>query len=484
MDSPVRVRMAPSPTGHLHVGTARTALFNYLFAKHYGGTFILRLEDTDAERSSDAFAREIVQGLQWLGIDWDEGPYLAPDGAWASRGEYGPYKQSERAHLYRSHLEQLLADGKAYWCYCTREELDAEREAQVAAGLAPRYGGRCRDLPAPPAGRAAGVVRFRTPSVPVTFTDLVRGSVTADMSLVGDMVIARSLDSALYNFAVVVDDILMGISHVIRGEDHISNTPKQLVLFDALGYAPPVYAHLPLNLDENRKKLSKRTGEVSLLSYRDEGYLPAALVNFFALLGWHPADDQELFTLPELAAAFTIERVQRAGSVFDLQKLRWINREHMRRAPVEWLASLVRGHLPESREPVEAATLERFVEAERERAYTLSELGGAAGWLVSYAPPSASVLLSPGSTPEQVRLLLGEFLAALDRSGETGTWVRAAEDWLSERASTHGKREVFWPVRVALSGLASSPDPVTLMRVLGYDETRGRLSHAASELRA
>lgn len=478
----VRVRMAPSPTGHLHVGTAYPALFNYLFAKSRQGTFILRNEDTDPERSKDEYAHEIVSGLTWLGLSWDEGVDLAPDGAFIERGDHGPYSQSKRAPLYREYLERMLADGVAYWCYCTKDELDAERARQEAAGEAPRYAGTCRHLQEAPAGKEPQVIRFRVPEKAVTFTDLVRGEVRTDASLYGDLVIARSLDSALYNFAVVVDDLTMGITHVIRGEDHVSNTPKQILIFEALGATPPTYAHLSLLLAPDRTKLSKRRNKVSLLQYRDEGFLPEAMCNFLALMGWHPSGDQELFTLPELIAAFSPDRFLKAGSVFDETKLRWMNREHMKRMPAEALAARLRPFLPAGTE-IATDVLERFVDAERNRADTLAELAATTDWIAAYRTPDATLVIPKGEEASSARERLADadaFLAGLDAEGET--WLHEAETWLGARAEEHGKRQVFHPVRVALSGLERSPDPVTLMKVLGLEESRARVARTLEKL--
>lgn len=472
--------MAPSPTGHLHVGTAKATLFNWLFARHYDGTFILRLEDTDAERSKDEFAREIVTGLHWLGLDWDEGPYLAADGTWMSKGEFGPYVQSERTALYRAQLEKLLASGAAYWCYCTKEELESERERQQAAGEPIIYSGTCRDLTPAPEGREPQVIRIRVPAKKVSFDDMVRGTIETDLALLGDMAIARSLDSALYNFAVVVDDASMQITHVVRGEDHISNTPKQLVIFEALGYVPPIYAHFPLNLDSDRKKMSKRTMEVSLMAYRDQGFLPSALLNFFALLGWHPSSDEEVMLPDELIKAFTIERVQKSGAIFDETKLRFINREHIKRLHPETLAKRLRPFLPADPE-VAVDVLERYVVAEQGRADTLVELAEAAGWLTSYLSPLPEKLAGKG-TLGGAREHLETAAQKLAELQEQKDWLQEFESWIASYAELHGKREVFWPVRVALTGQEQSPDPITVMRVLGPADSLSRLRGAAENL--
>ena len=479
-DRPVRVRMAPSPTGHLHVGTAYPALFNYLFAHANQGAFILRNEDTDPERSKPEYAREIVTGLKWLGLKWDEGVDLSPEGELVERGDAGPYTQSARSAVYREHLERMLAEGTAYWCYCTKEELEAEHARQEAAGELLRYAGTCSGLTAPPPGKEPQVIRARTPDKEVAFTDLARGEIRNDASLFGDMAIARSLDSALYNFAVVVDDITMRISHVIRGEDHIPNTPKQVLLFEALGHEPPAYLHLSLILAPDRRKLSKRRNKVSLLAYRDEGFLPEAMCNFLALLGWHPSGDQEIFSLQELIAAFSPDRVQKSGAIFDETKLRWLNREYMKRLPTETLARRLRPFLPEGAD-LAPDVLDRFVEAERGRADTLAELAATAVWLTDYVPPSAAQLAGKES-PDSAHGHLEAAVSALAAiPADAVTWLTDLSAWLAARAEEHGKRQVFWPVRVALSGSEKSPDPVTLMQVLGREEAERRLRLAAEE---
>lgn len=481
-DRPIRVRMAPSPTGHLHVGTAYPALFNYLFAKKFNGTFILRNEDTDPERSKVEFAQEIVVGLKWLGLHWDEGIDLSPEGELIERGENGPYSQSLRSAIYRTHLERLLAEKKAYWCYCSKEELDAIRAAQEASGELIRYAGTCRDLTEAPEGKEPQVIRFRTPEKIVTFTDMVRGEINTDAALYGDMVIARSLDSVLYNFAVVIDDITMNITHVIRGEDHISNTPKQVVLFETLGYKPPIYGHLSLILAPDRTKMSKRRNKVSLLAYRDEGFLPETMCNFLAFLGWHPAGTDEVFSLTELIAEFDVERMLKAGAVFDEVKLRWLNREHMKRLPAETLAKRVRPFMPEGTD-IHVDVLERYVDAERGRADTLSELAAAADWLIAYTTPTAEHLIPKDSHREETHEHLRESLAELKAIPlDTVTWIKDIHDWLAARAEIHGKRQVYWPIRVALSGKEKSPDPTTLMQVLGREEAEARIEAAMASV--
>ena len=334
----MRVRFAPSPTGHLHVGNARTALFNWLMARGGGGTLLLRIEDTDVERSSDESERGILEDLRWLGLQWDEGPDVG--------GPFGPYRQSERLDLYRGHAERLIEAGHAYRCFCSAEQLEVERQAALAAGLPPRYAGTCRGLDPGEARRrvAAGeraVVRFRVPTDrDVAFDDLVRGRVSFHTSVIGDPVLLRSDGNPAYNFAVVVDDALMAVTHVVRGEDHISNTPRQLLIYEALGLEPPRFAHLSLVMGPDHTPLSKRHGTTSVAEFRARGYLPEALINYLALIGWSPGGEDELLPAEELARRFRIEAVGHSAGVFDEEKLAWVNRNYLRAADPARLVEL------------------------------------------------------------------------------------------------------------------------------------------------
>ncbi|MGH9866870.1 MAG: glutamate--tRNA ligase [Candidatus Polarisedimenticolia bacterium] len=322
----MRVRFAPSPTGHLHVGNARTALFNWLLARHEKGTFILRIEDTDAERSSASSEEAILEDLRWLGLHWDEGPDKG--------GGAGPYRQSERTGLYAGAAARLLEHGDAYRCFCTLESLEAERAAQRQAGLPPRYAGTCRGLePAESLRRAAlepFALRFRVEASSVVFEDLIRGRVEFPGSQIGDLVIVRADGTPTYNFAVVVDDAAMGITHVVRGEDHLSNTPRQVLLYRALGAALPEFAHLSLVLGPDGSPLSKRHGDTSVVDFRRRGVLPEAMVNYLALLGWSHPEGREALTMDEMVESFTLRRVGRAAAMFDARKLAWLNAHHLR----------------------------------------------------------------------------------------------------------------------------------------------------------
>jgi len=342
----MRVRFAPSPTGHLHVGNARTALFNWLLARHAGGTFILRIEDTDAERSTAASEAAIADDLRWLGLGWDEGPDIG--------GPRQPYRQSERLAIHRDHAERLLRAGLAYYCFCPAARLEADRRTALAAGRPPRYSGVCRTLD-PDASRRrveggeAAAIRFAVPpGRDVTFDDIVRGRVTFQADVIGDPVLVRSDGRPAYNFAVVVDDATMGVTHVVRGEDHVSNTPRQLLLYEALGYAPPRFAHLSLVLGPDHTPLSKRHGATSVAEFRARGYLPEALFNYLALIGWSPGHDEEVLPPAELARRFRLEDVGHSAGVFDEQKLAWVNRHYLKSASPERLAALMAGYLKEA----------------------------------------------------------------------------------------------------------------------------------------
>ncbi|MEX2015323.1 MAG: glutamate--tRNA ligase [Candidatus Hydrogenedentales bacterium] len=331
-----RVRIAPSPSGFLHIGTAKIALMNWLFARKTGGTFILRLEATDAERTDEAFVAAMCEGFHWLGIDWDEGPAF---GGEPQKGGYAPYRQSERKEIHKAAIARLLASGSAYKCYCTKEELEVERDRAMAEKRPPRYSGKCRALtPAGDKGDTPFVVRFRVPGEGETVVhDLVQGDVRTLNAQFDDFVIAKPNGDPLFHLAVVVDDGEMKITHVIRGDDHLTNAGKHVMLFEALGYPVPQFAHLPMVLDEKGKKYSKREHGANVLDWRDDGYLPEALINYVVLLGWTAGDDKELYTREELIQAFSLDRLGKSAAKFDLKRLQWLNGQHIRRLPVEQL---------------------------------------------------------------------------------------------------------------------------------------------------
>ncbi|HEY1800161.1 MAG TPA: glutamate--tRNA ligase [Terriglobales bacterium] len=338
LNSPVRVRFAPSPTGHLHVGNVRTALFNWLFARQNGGTMVLRIEDTDLERSEARFEGMLMADLKWLGLDWDEGPDTG--------GEYGPYRQSDRLEIYREHAERLLSEGKAYLCFCSEEELQKERESAAAEKGQAIYSGKCRRLDPEEAKKRRSngetcAVRLKIPERPIRFHDIVRGDVEFSNEVVSDPVIVRSSGMPVYNYVVVIDDALMKITHVIRGDDHLSNTPKQVALYEALGWPVPEFAHLSTILGADRERLSKRHGATSIANFREMGVLPEALMNYLALLGWAPTGGtREIFSAQELIKEFSLKRVTPSPAVFDMEKLYWLNRHYIKEASPERIEKL------------------------------------------------------------------------------------------------------------------------------------------------
>ena len=459
----MRLRFAPSPSGQLHVGNARTALFNWLLARGRGGTFILRIEDTDTERSSRESEAGIIEDLRWLGLDWDEGPDVG--------GQGGPYRQSERLHLYQSYVNELIAGSQAYYCFCSPARLEADRQKALAAGRPPKYPGTCRALDRDEAlrrieGGEPAAVRFRVPdSGEVSFRDLVRGQVTFGMEVIGDPVLLRSDGRPAYNFAVVVDDALMEVTHVVRGEDHISNTPRQLLLYKALGFTPPEFAHLALVMGPDHTPLSKRHGATSVAEFRDRGFLPEALVNYLALIGWSPGEGEEVVPIEELARRFSIDEVGHSAGVFDEQKLAWMNRQYMKvadptrlaaralryferhgfvskpaPAAVDYLATLV---------PMAAGSVDRLEEIPfRLRFIFEFDAGRAAA-----RQEVAEVLREPGA--REVVAALADELAAeprLDRDR-----FRAVATRVKTRTGQKG-RALFHPIRAVLTGDVAGPE--------------------------
>jgi nondiscriminating glutamyl-tRNA synthetase len=462
----MRVRFAPSPTGQLHVGNARTALFNWLLARGSAGTFILRIEDTDAERSTRESEAAILRDLRWLGLDWDEGP--------DSGGTHGPYRQSERLHLYQSYAKELLSADAAYYCFCSTAQLDAERQEALAAGLPARYAGTCRRLTHEQAAEriAAGerpAIRFRVPAErDVVFTDVVRGEVRFHTDVIGDPVIVRADGHPAYNFAVVVDDALMEVTHVVRGEDHISNTPRQVLLYEALGFVPPAFAHLALVMGPDHSPLSKRHGATSVAEFRSKGYLPEALVNYLALIGWSPSgrgNNDELLPVDELARRFALEDVGHSAGVFDEEKLAWVNRHYLKLADPLRLADL---SLPYFNQAGVAMTPDRtgleylaavmgMASASVDR---LDQVPGRLALLFDYA---ADAILRDPQLREEMRsdgaravvAALADELAAAPRL--TREIFREVANRVKATTSLKG-RALFHPIRVALTGRAEGPE--------------------------
>ena len=494
----VRVRIAPSPTGPLHIGTARTALFNYLFAKRMGGTFILRLEDTDEARSTLEYERDILEGLHWLGLEWDEGPEVA---GLPARGAFGPYRQMERLDRYRDAADKLLAEDKAYHCYCTPEELDADRKAQEANHEPPHYVGRCAQLSASDraAKEAAGlkpVIRFRVGEGVVAFDDIVRGHVEIDTkALGGDLVIVRSNGTPLYHFTVCLDDVDMEISHVIRGEDHLSNTPKHILLFGAMGAPIPEFAHLPLILNPDRTKMSKRKSQTAVADYRAQGYIAEAFVNFLALLGWSSGTEEEIFTLDELGQRFDLEKVHSGGAVFDKERLEWLNGQWIRRLSDEeltqralpFLAAAVRARLADGvdgRIPT-AEDLRPLMPMVRERMSTLSGVGDMLDFMFF---EDDSVAPSAGVPPKwHVSTTFEMLTAARETIAKVGAVSFESEELeaaLRALAVERGWKvgDLFMALRIATTGKTATPPLLDVFVALGYERTLARLDRGSQRL--
>ncbi|MGZ3587001.1 MAG: glutamate--tRNA ligase [Candidatus Limnocylindrales bacterium] len=496
----VRCRIAPSPTGPLHIGTARTALFNFLFARRHGGTFILRLEDTDVARSTVAYERDILDGLHWLGLEWDEGPEVAGQPA---RGPFGPYRQMERLPLYRDAADRLLAEDKAYPCYCTTKELAADRAAQEAARQPPHYVGRCAHL-SPDERRAREAqglrpaIRFRVGEGIVAFDDLVRGRVEIDASaLGGDLVIVRSDGTPLYHFTVVVDDALMAITHVIRGEDHLSNTPKHILLFRALGAQLPAFAHLPLILNPDRTKMSKRKSQTAIGEYIAQGFVKEAIVNHLALLGWASgvAEEEEIYSLEQLAQVFDLDRVHRGGAVFDRERLEWLNGQWIRRLPPEELVlrlapfleadlAVLRAAGRAVREPTEA-DLAALVPLVQERLPTLAAAGPLLDFLFVEELVVDPALLVPRRWDAATTLEgLTEARRVIAEVGPVAYEADELEPRLRELCEARGWKagELFMAIRVAVTGKTATPPLFDTLVALGYERSLERLDRARAAL--
>jgi len=485
-----RVRIAPSPTGPLHIGTARTALFNYLYARHTGGTFILRLEDTDQARGSLAYEKDILDGLHWLGLGWDEGPEVAGE---AARGPHAPYRQMERLPSYAAAAARLIATDRAYPCYCTHEQLDADRKAQEAARQPPRYLGRCASLTAEErAAREAegrqGALRFRVGEGIVAFDDIVRGRVEIDVSnLGGDFVIVRADGSPLYNFTVVVDDSAMEISHVIRGEDHLSNTPKQILLFRVLGYAEPRFAHLPLILNPDRSKMSKRRSQTALSDYIAEGFIREALVNYLALLGWATGTEEEVLSLNEIVERFELEAVHKGGAVFDRERLEWLNGQWIRRLDADELIERLR---PFVEAELRAGRIDRMplddelralLPVIQERLPTLGAIGDLAGFLwVDRVTVDPGVLVPKRWDAATTREGLAAARATIEAVGEVTYEADELEPPLRALAESRGWKagDLFMAIRVAVTGRTATPPLFDTLVALGRDRTLARLDRA------
>jgi len=483
-----RVRMAPSPTGYFHIGSARTALFNYLVAKKYNGKFILRIEDTDKERSKPEYEADILDSLKWLGLLWDEGVEVG--------GSYGPYRQSERLDIYEKYLRELVDKGLAYYCFCSPEELEAKKEEMMSRGEVPRYDGHCRNLTEEEVKKKINdknpfVIRLKMPEKIITVFDLIRGKVDFDTKLIGDFIIAKDFRSPLYNFSVVIDDHEMQITHVIRGEEHLSNTPKQIALYEALNWTPPIFAHLPLILNPDRSKMSKRFGDVALKDFRKKGYLPEAIVNFLVYLGWHPKEKagepiNEILTLNEIIEQFDFFRIQKGGAVFNIEKLNWINTEHIKRMPIDELTSHAMPYLKEKFGDALLNDIEfvkKIVELHRTRIKTLAELPEMTSYFFVLPDYDAELLRWQDMSEEEVKNNLDfiyNLLSDLDNQLFTRQQLEAI---ILPEAEKRGRGKILWPLRVALSGQKNSAGPFEIMEIIGKNETLKRLATAIKKLK-
>ncbi len=461
----VRVRFAPSPTGALHIGGVRTALFNWLFARHHGGKFILRIEDTDQTRSTDESIRIILDGMKWLGLDWDE----------------GPYRQTERMDIYREHVDRLLKQGQAYHCYCSPEELDARRKEALAAGRPPKYDRKCLSQKSPVAGKTPAIRFLSSDEGQTIVRDLIRGAVTFDNQQLDDLIIFRSDGLPTYNFAVVVDDVTMRVSHVIRGDDHLNNTPRQIQMYKALGYEPPEFAHLPMILGPDKTKLSKRHGATAVTEYKDLGYLPEALVNYLARLGWS-SGDQEIFSQQELIEKFSLENVGKAPSVFNPEKLLWLNHHYIQQAEPDRLAGLLSELLKKDRiiapdsEP-DREWLKKLVHILTERSHTLVEMKTAAIPFVVDEIRMDEKAKAKHLTPDVAPLLstLVERLKTLEPFTHAEI-EKVFNVLVAEKGLKLGK--IAQPVRVALTGGTVSPGIYEVIEVMGKEKTITRIEAA------
>ncbi|MEV5026477.1 glutamate--tRNA ligase [Paenibacillus sp. LPE1-1-1.1] len=481
MTAEVRVRYAPSPTGHLHIGNARTALFNYLYARNQGGKFIIRIEDTDVKRNVAGGEESQLKYLKWLGIDWDESIDIG--------GGYGPYRQTERLDIYKKYWQELLDRGLAYRCYCSEEELEQEREEQTERGETPRYSGRHRDLTEEQrqAFEAEGRVpsiRFRVPEGRTyAFDDIVKGSISFDTAEMGDFVIVKKDGIPTYNFAVVLDDYLMKISHVLRGEDHISNTPRQLMIYEALGWEPPQFGHMTLIVNEQRKKLSKRDESIIqfISQYDDLGYLPEAMFNFITLLGWSPEGEQEIFTREELVSVFNPERLSKSPAVFDTQKLSWMNNEYLKKADLERVVDLCLPHLQRAGRTAGdldaegRAWVTDLVALHQDKLRSASDIVPMTELFfrdtVEDEEEAVAVLAE-----EQVPTVLQAFLTLVE-AGETPFQVDGIKEMIKavQKETGFKGKQLFMPIRAALTGQTHGPDLNQSLALLGKEKVIKRL---------
>jgi len=509
----VRTRFAPAPTGMLHIGSARTCLFNYLFTKRHQGRLVLRIEDTDPERSRIEYEEDIIKHLGWLGIEWEEGPYVG--------GNHGPYKQSQRGEIYAKYIKKLLDEGKAYHCFCSPEELEARRQYLISIGHTPVYKGECLQLSKEEVEKKLNegkpsVIRFKTPSKKVIFEDMIRNKVEFDTSLIGDLVIAKDFTTPLYNLACAIDDFEMKISHVIRGEDHISNTPKQILIQEALDFPHPAYGHLPLILGRDRSKLSKRHGAVSVAEYKEKGYLPETLVNFIAFLGWNPGTEREIYSISSLVKNFSVDRIQKGGAVFNPKRLDWLNGFYIRQKSLEKLTELCLSYLigegliepifkskqyppayggqeiiqtykiSETGKELSFNDLKKIVAIYQERLKKLSEISDLIDFFFKKTLRyEKSLLRWKKMNDKEIRSSLDKLEKVLSKT-KKGEWTKEnLYKLLTPVAETFEDRGyLLWPFRVALTGKKYSADPFEIAEIFGRQMTLQRIKDSKKILKS
>lgn len=508
----IRVRFAPSPTGFLHIGGARTALFNYLFAKKNQGVFILRIEDTDTKRSTLEFEKQIYEDLKWLKIEWDEGPQHNL----SLKNGIGPYKQSERLSIYAKYIEKLLNENKAYYCFCSQEELESQKQYQMSIGETPHYLGKCANLSKEAINdyltqKKPSVIRFRIHSKKISFNDIIRGEIEFDTSLMGDMVIAKNIHAPLYNFVNVIDDFEMKISHIIRAEEHISNTPKQILIQEALEFPMPQYAHLSLVLAPDKTKLSKRHGAVSVSEYCQQGYLSEALVNFIALLGWNPGTEKEVYSMDALIKDFSLERVQKGGAVFNIKRLDYLNGLYIRQKSIEELTEMCIPYLinseliiktennfeiQETKEKISLEALGKIVSIYQERLKKLSEISELTDFFFKGKLKYDKDLLKwKEMSNQEIKDSLDkseEILSKIEKESfnkenlEKILLIEADKEKSDESISLPRSRDrgrLLWPLRVALTNKQASVSPFEVAEILGKEKTIKRIKEAIETLK-
>lgn len=481
----VRLRFAPSPTGYLHIGGLRTALYNYLYAKKNNGKFILRIEDTDQSRLVEGAIENLVDSLNWAGIEYDEGVFVEDDKI-VEKGDYGPYIQSKRLDIYKKYVDQLIEKGEAYYCFCTRERLDAVREEQKVKGLAPKYDGLCRSVPIEEAKQRIAdgeeyVVRLKLPlNRDIKFHDLVRGHITINTKDIDDQVLLKSDGYPTYHMAVVVDDHLMGITHIVRGEEWLPSVPKHVYLYEAFGWEEPVYVHLPTVLNKERKKLSKRHGDVSVDDFREKGYLPEGLVNYLALVGWSPEDNEEIFSLDEMVEKFTFERVSKTGGIFDRDKLDWVNGHYIRSTSTEKIREqaipylMEAGYIDEDFAKENKEYLNILIETVKESLSTVAEVVEKTKFIFdeeAEIEEDAKEVLKG----EQVSELLKAIKEELSTIEEIDMdYAKTFMKTIQKATGIKGKN-LFMPTRAAISGSTHGPEMVNILYLLGKEKILQRI---------